>query len=40
MIKLVGRADRGYHLPNQLCGGQQQRAAIARALVNEPQIDV
>jgi len=32
----VGLADRTHHHPNQMSGGQQQRAAIARALVNNP----
>ncbi|MCL2518193.1 MAG: ABC transporter ATP-binding protein, partial [Oscillospiraceae bacterium] len=30
--------DRLHHLPSELSGGQQQRCAIARALVNYPQI--
>ena len=32
-LELVGLADRAHHLPKQLSGGQEQRAAIARALV-------
>ncbi len=34
----VGLSDRLHHLPKQLSGGQMQRAAIARALFNQPQI--
>ena len=39
-LDLVGLADRAHHLPKQLSGGQEQRAAIARALVTDPQIVV
>ncbi len=38
MLERVGLGDRAYYLPNQLSGGQVQRAAIARALVNDPTI--
>ena len=34
----VGLADRINHKPGELSGGEQQRVAVARALVNEPQI--
>jgi putative ABC transport system ATP-binding protein len=34
----VGLAERAYHRPNQLSGGEQQRVGIARALVNAPPI--
>ncbi len=34
----VGLADRLQHLPRELSGGQMQRAAIARALMNQPKI--
>lgn len=38
MLESVGLADRWHHLPNQLSGGQLQRVAVARALVNAPSI--
>ncbi len=37
-LRRVGLADRLHHRPSQLSGGQQQRIAIARALVNQPQL--
>ena len=37
-LEKVGLADRLHHRPSQLSGGQQQRIAIARALVNEPEV--
>jgi len=38
MLEQVGLRDREYFMPRQLSGGQAQRAAIARALINNPTI--
>jgi len=38
MLERVGLGDRAYYFPRQLSGGQTQSVAIARALVNEPQL--
>jgi putative ABC transport system ATP-binding protein len=38
ILELVGMRDREYFYPQQLSGGQAQRAAIARALINKPSI--
>jgi predicted ABC-type transport system involved in lysophospholipase L1 biosynthesis ATPase subunit len=37
-LAAVGLADRTQHLPAELSGGEQQRVAIARSLVNDPDI--
>ncbi len=37
-LDIVGLSQRADHFPNQLSGGQQQRVAIARGLVNQPQV--
>lgn len=38
IAEIVGLKDRIYHKPNQLSGGEMQRTAIARALVNNPEL--
>lgn len=38
LLDRVGLADRTGHKPSQLSGGEQQRVAISRALVNRPRI--
>jgi putative ABC transport system ATP-binding protein len=37
-LGLVGLTDRMHHRPGQLSGGQEQRAAIARAVVTDPKV--
>lgn len=38
LLDLLGLTDRASHKPNQLSGGEQQRIAVARALINKPAI--
>ena len=38
LLELLGLKDRINHLPSQLSGGEQQRVAVARALLNKPAI--
>jgi len=38
LLKEVGLADRVNHKPSELSGGEQQRVAVARALMNSPEI--
>ena len=37
-LQLVGLEDKMLHFPNQLSGGEQQRLAIARAIINQPDV--
>ena len=37
-LERVGLADRVDHLPGELSGGEQQRVAVARALINHPRL--
>jgi putative ABC transport system ATP-binding protein len=39
-LRVVGLEDRMAHYPRQLSGGQEQRVAVARAIVNDPTIIV
>ena len=38
LLEFMGLTDRASHKPNQLSGGEKQRVAVARALVNEPSV--
>jgi len=38
LLDLLGLADRAKHMPNQLSGGEQQRIAVARSLINRPDV--
>ncbi len=38
LLEMMGLSQRAYHKPNQLSGGEQQRIAIARALINSPKV--
>lgn len=38
LLKFLGLSNREGHKPNELSGGEQQRVAVARALINDPSI--
>jgi len=38
VLELVGMGTKGYKLPHELSGGEQQRIVIARAILNSPEI--
>ena len=38
LLEIVGLGERLKHYPNEVSGGEQQRASIARALINQPKI--
>ena len=38
LLTFLGLADRMYHKPNELSGGEQQRVAVARSLINNPSV--
>ncbi|WP_287640844.1 ABC transporter ATP-binding protein [Bacteroides sp.] len=38
MLNLLGLADRASHKPSELSGGEKQRVAVARALINHPAV--
>lgn len=38
LLDLVGLKERMHHYPNEMSGGEQQRVAIARSLINNPKV--
>lgn len=38
LLEYLGLKDRIHHKPNELSGGEQQRVAVARALINKPAV--
>ena len=40
LLQFMGLSDRAQHKPNELSGGEKQRIAVARALVNHPAVSL
>ena len=40
ILELVNLGEKAHHFPNQLSGGEQQRVAIGRAIINQPDVIV
>jgi lipoprotein-releasing system ATP-binding protein len=38
LLQLLGLKERAKHFPSELSGGEQQRVAVARALINSPSV--
>ena len=38
LLSFMGLSDRAHHKPNELSGGEKQRVAVARALINNPAV--
>jgi len=38
LLNFMGLKERSHHRPNELSGGEQQRVAVARALINDPDV--
>lgn len=38
LLEFLGLSDRAHHKPNELSGGEQQRVAVARSLINNPSV--
>ena len=38
LLKLMGLEERAHHKPSQMSGGENQRVAVARALINRPDV--
>lgn len=38
LLRFMGLSDRAHHKPNELSGGEKQRVAVARALINHPDV--